>query len=1473
MNKFHKTVASILVVLMMLTSANFAVLAAEQETAAQPEAVILSASGDASGNTAGVLDGINIDWENYVVESTGTKLTRDYTLGLTDDFLYNTLTNDTEGRFKQVRETLSDEVPVFAPYTKAEIDASKVKFYVSPTGNDHNPGTIDEPFKTPQRAVNAVNKLKSKKGGVTVYFREGVYSILQAVSLTQKSGGSSEKDLVFYSNYKDENVTFTGAMTVSGSQLSKANDATFNRKVKDAVKPYIYSVDLGKLGYTDFGTMTRTSRPALYIDGILYTIARWPNVGMTNMAQYEGLDGSHGVVNIGDIIDDSSIGNYTGKTGTGIEFQVVNPRPFSWENTDNIWFYGYFYMEWCPYHFRVQSWNEDKMTIKSYDYSNYGAQYIKEKNFYYYNILEELDNPGEWFLDNKTGMLYVYPSVEIKDNTLIQVVTATDNLITLSGTKYAVINGITLDMGHNGIRMENSANRNLVQHTTIKNASNYCIEHDTTVYENGVTCSILFGESSMNGPTPELNNRIAGNFIQNCYSKRITITSGSRDIVSHCLITGFDTMGISTSASSGDKIVEYNEFVAGPDVGLDAGLFYNNGGGRNAGNIVRYNFFNRSTITPRHTPIGIYLDDLSGGMYVYGNVLNEARIFLHSGSDNMIYNNLICKLPDVRSAIGNSTRYGHGSAEWGSVVIPQTSSRYTKRYGDYYTLSWTSRFPYQYDWQRRILQHTYDHYFNPNYVSTDDEEGLYLSSPKNNVYKNNIAVDIPVDVEIISREIDYVVENNYLFEDPSVLEFTDWDNGVLDFDDETLSKLTAGIEPFKKNVQMGPIFDPALLDKPLELPEIKPAAPMNSAEVKILPTGVTLIWNEAFGKSSYNVKLATDPEFKDIILETETQAEELALPDLEFGKQYYWTVSTNSWTEKVSKTPSVMETATFVTYTFEEAVDMIELDTVEMDAAFKSMSKFLDAGNVVEEGSPEAENYPSDMPLYKEGTIKILRDFIEEGKVKRDEFKLQDDLDKYCVQWQKDFYIKLAENAIPYTVNFGKGSHEVVAEKFKKNTAGIVDEYLGDTLKLSGGTASGVVASTVRGLSAGATLAMSVRHERLDEYTGVDISGSIAIPGGITSVSGYCLIFKSDLIELQRYPQAPSGAVLADVVNNNQIIKPGEWFDLVSEVRPTSEGVHVTVKIDGETIFDYLDVDATIDCYAPAYYGFMHQAKNVTTEYSSVSDMAALDGDFVSTAALERAIEQAQAFEETITESDLAAETVTYKTGTKAKLQDAIATAKSALAAVEAKEDVKAAADALNTVVADIKKNDTLEFTYAIKELDLSLWESTSALAAISLASDNTVIEVVPNEKESTVFAFKNPLAPKQLMKFGFKYDNVGDWQAIATRQLDTKVIPTKAKGYFFVIKEDLIEFQKYLEKGNGEIVAMVPNNGQIKSGETYEFEVGSVNVDGGVLSTLKVNGNVVLEYLDTDNPIYEEGYFLFYCHNTLGKVSISSAK
>ena len=64
-------------------------------------------------------------------------------------------------------------------------------YYVSPSGSDSNPGTMDAPFGTVQKAVNAPSP------GDTVWFRAGTYKNSKQITIT-KSGTSDTQRINFF---------------------------------------------------------------------------------------------------------------------------------------------------------------------------------------------------------------------------------------------------------------------------------------------------------------------------------------------------------------------------------------------------------------------------------------------------------------------------------------------------------------------------------------------------------------------------------------------------------------------------------------------------------------------------------------------------------------------------------------------------------------------------------------------------------------------------------------------------------------------------------------------------------------------------------------------------------------------------------------------------------------------------------------------------------------------------------------------------------------------------------------------------------------------------------------------------------------------------------------------------------------------------------------------------------------------------
>jgi hypothetical protein len=93
-------------------------------------------------------------------------------------------------------------------------DKTATVFHVSPDGDDLRSGTADAPFRTVERAQEAVRAYRQAggslpSGGVVVYLHGGVYPLRRTLRFTQEDGGK-EGAPVIYRACPGEEVCFTG---------------------------------------------------------------------------------------------------------------------------------------------------------------------------------------------------------------------------------------------------------------------------------------------------------------------------------------------------------------------------------------------------------------------------------------------------------------------------------------------------------------------------------------------------------------------------------------------------------------------------------------------------------------------------------------------------------------------------------------------------------------------------------------------------------------------------------------------------------------------------------------------------------------------------------------------------------------------------------------------------------------------------------------------------------------------------------------------------------------------------------------------------------------------------------------------------------------------------------------------------------------------------------------------------------------
>lgn len=519
--------------------------------------------------------------------------------------------------------------------------AMAADIYVSSNGNDGNPGTESKPFSTLERAKDAVRAMKQNgplpAGGVTVWVGAGVYSIGSTLKLTDQDSGA-EGSPVVYRAVDGEDVRLVGGAQIQG--FKPVVDAAILQRLDPASRGKVLQTDLKAQGITDFGEMTprgfgRANRPAgleLFFDDKPMTLASWPNNGWTEITTVPG-------------------------GPNGGKFGYDGDRPSRWKQSGDIWVHGYWTWPWADSFEHVKSIDTSSRTIETYPpHGIYG--YSEHKRFRFLNVLEELDSPGEWYLDRESGILYFWPPEPISKGRVI-VSILHDPVVSVSGASYVTLRGFTIEACRGNAIEISGGTHNLIAGCTLRNIGNIAVNIDGGTH-NGVTgCDIYEagdgGVALAGGDRKTLTP--AGNFVENClihdYSRWVrtyrpaVVISGVGNRIAHCHI--YDAPHMAIGLSGNDHVIEFNEINNILRETGDAGAFYMGRDWTMRGNEVRFNYFHdlggyddKFSAAHFSDTMAVYLDDWASGTRVYGNLFYKANraVMIGGGRDNTVQNNI-----------------------------------------------------------------------------------------------------------------------------------------------------------------------------------------------------------------------------------------------------------------------------------------------------------------------------------------------------------------------------------------------------------------------------------------------------------------------------------------------------------------------------------------------------------------------------------------------------------------------------------------------------------------------------------------------------------------------------------------------------------------------------------------------------------------------------------------------------------------
>ncbi|NQT15387.1 MAG: hypothetical protein HQ582_21705, partial [Planctomycetes bacterium] len=301
----------------------------------------------------------------------------------------------------RVPETLTLAAVVLL-LTSGSVSASDpAMFYVATDGKDAWSGTVaepnaqktDGPFATLHRARDAIRALKKQDGfpagGAVVELRAGTYEQSRPLELSAEDSGTKTSPVVYRAR-RGEEVRLTGGRAVKG--WAPVVEPVVVGRLDPHARGHVCQADLKALGIDDFGSPGGGGIELFFQDKPM-TLARWPNEGFVHIIDLVG----------GQPVDvRGTKGDRVGK------FFYEGDRPNRWPAENDAWVQGYWFWDWADQRHAVESIDTERRTIAvKPPYHHYG--YRKGQWFYAFNLLAELDEPGEWYLDRPNGILYFWP--------------------------------------------------------------------------------------------------------------------------------------------------------------------------------------------------------------------------------------------------------------------------------------------------------------------------------------------------------------------------------------------------------------------------------------------------------------------------------------------------------------------------------------------------------------------------------------------------------------------------------------------------------------------------------------------------------------------------------------------------------------------------------------------------------------------------------------------------------------------------------------------------------------------------------------------------------------------------------------------------------------------------------------------------------------------------------------------------------
>lgn len=1021
---------------------------------------------------------------------------------------------------------------------------SVIAVYCAPNGSDDASGNIDSPLKTLDGARNKVLQIKRTNPDVpvNVYFRGGEYKVSKTTKFTEADSGT-ENAPVTYMAYENEKPIFTGATRISADYF-KPLSLSEKSRVPEEARSYVGVADLKKIGVngmtryegfngTEYIEEVQNTSPTFLYNNREQSLARWPN-GMLNFTATK------------DVVSAS-------------EFAIdAKNRMSRWITADNAVLFGWFQYGYSPARVPVKKFEPEQNKI--YTEFDVPRGVVSDRHCSVTNLLEELDVPGEFYVDTTNMKLYFYPPYTDK-NADMELVTNENVIVKMDGASYINFKNLSFRKNRNdAFEMRQCDNISLLG-CEFRNISLMGI--DTMWCTNTMVdgCDFFYMGSTgvrlderndghyLNSSVDINSVRVDltpdNNAINNCYfydiAKQSIMYTGAVRIhgVGNKLTRSSMHNALNSLVHHGGNDIKMtnNELWGALKFSRDMGMIYNGRNVTQRGNETAYNYFHDwETANPQAGgAYAIYDDDNLTGNYKHHNIIADGEDGLSNGGtmDGHFMHNIV--------ANNNSPGFVGDQGWLAGTWLASMESFVTRQIPQVYTLK-------EYQKYRNINKMFFE---KPWPTNVKVEGNLFFENRKNFMCGENV-------------KLNGSFKDNILDGSAYAEYFNDKDNGdyTIRTDIEVPSEL--------KELQKIQLNDIGIYESDTRktadygLGEFKAYYPYQYTD-DVDSGNVFLAWEQSENADRYILELSDTPDFENITYTKDCPLNYAALDDLEPDKTtYYWRVKAvcdgMKNREELMCTNDVMVFRTGMI----KNVDKTLLET-EIAKSEDFVSKFTEG---TENGN------------FAYGVIEDSKELIEKAKgyvTSREE--TQRNVDEMAMMLQN-----MRSDAAKLTQIYYSDIKEVFNDsaEWTKNDVSNVTRA-GGTVKLQTAKVGsmGVVSSTASPidykslkrfrLKTGVAGTAQASVWQAISFDSAECAGKrvLDVAGG----KGFMLLIKGTTIELQ----IRDGVQGALVVSAESPFTCGEFSDVEFGIITTGVGQRYVLNVDGENAIDYLCTDRTLD--------------------------------------------------------------------------------------------------------------------------------------------------------------------------------------------------------------------------------------------------------------------------------------------------------